>query len=73
VHEETLQSAEVDRNAPVGFTPDEKPNWGISASPTSLRVIGVDDTITAKTPRTMKLENRFIKSSGDKTKGQAKW
>ena len=47
-------------NVPVGFTPDEKPNWGMRASFTSLRVIGIDDTVDAKRPKQTRLQRNFI-------------
>lgn len=52
----------MDRHAPVGLTPDEKPNWGTSAASTFL-VMGVDDTVvlvTARMTRGTKLERNFI-------------
>lgn len=45
---------------PVGFKPDWKPNWGMRASFTSLREIGLDDTVTARTAKGTMLDKNFI-------------
>jgi hypothetical protein len=56
----------MSRDVPVGFTPDEKPNWGTRASFTSLRVTGMDDTVVARIERKTKLDANFIADAADR-------
>jgi hypothetical protein len=56
-------------DVPVGFTPDEKPNWGTRVSSTSLRATGIDDTVVARTPRKIKLDGNFIANRSGRKHG----
>ena len=60
VHQSTENDSKKGKDAPVGLTPDEKPNSGMRALFTSLRVIGKDDTVAARIPRGTKSERNLI-------------
>jgi hypothetical protein len=71
IHESRVASVyeirhEMNRDVPVGFTPDEKPNWGTRASFTSLRVTGMDNTVVARIERKTKLDANFIADAADR-------
>ena len=62
-HQSTENDSKKGKDAPVGLTPDEKPNWGMRASFTSLRVMGKDDTVAvaaARIQRGTRSDRNFI-------------
>jgi hypothetical protein len=60
-HQSTENDSKKGKGAPVGLTPDEKPNWGTRASFTSLRAMGKDDPVAAaRIPRATKSDRNFI-------------
>lgn len=59
-HQSTGNDSKKAKDAPVGLTPDKKPNGGMRSEFTFLRVIGKDDTVATRITRGKKSHSNFI-------------